>query len=243
MDLYLSDLHLGNPLFDSRRPIINLVEDDRFDRIYFTGDIIDVWEGDFYSIREQYSTLISAVNDQIRKGKEVKIVRGNHDPDEMMLKYAFPQAKVYKEKIIEGDTIVIHGNEFDGAILRVEWLNKLLYYLFVHPLLRFKYDIRVRLRKRLTSVSARRDKRHYDKLVTEIEKDAVAKYGKDFKYIVMGHTHFPKIVNCEGGCQYINCGDWMHNHSYVIKDKKGFKLTQGEDDDIKFKLGGKISGD
>lgn len=249
MDLFLSDLHLGSPLFDSERELISLTGDKRFKRIFFVGDTIDVWEDDFYSIRQKFDIFVSHINQLIREGKEVHIIRGNHDPDEMMLKYAWPQAKVHKTKYIEDDMIVVHGNEFDGAILKVEFINKLLYYFFIHPLIRFfNYDIRHKFQKMLSSVAARRDKSHYDKLVSQIEKDAVEKYQDKYNSIVMGHTHCPKVVDCSDGechCDYINCGDWIHNKSYVIRNNKGeFKLIHGEElDDVKFSLEGESSGD
>ena len=128
MDLYLSDTHLGSPLFKSEADLINLVKDARFNRIFFVGDIFDVWEEEFAKIKEKHHSFIGEVNNQIRSNnKEIIVVRGNHDPDESMIKFAWPQAKVHKEKYIENGLLVIHGNEFDGAILKVEFLNKLLY--------------------------------------------------------------------------------------------------------------------
>lgn len=233
MDLYLSDLHLGSPLFDSEEEIVTLIKDERFDRIYFVGDMLDVWEEEFTKIQTQYQLLIATINDIIRKDKkEVKIVKGNHDPDESIFKYLFPQARVYSEKIIEGDVIIVHGNEFDGAILKIEWMNKLLYYLLIWPIQRFfSYNIRDNFRVMLSSVASRKGKPHYKRLVSQIEKDAVEKYQQGFNHVVMGHTHFPKIVNCDDNtchCEYINCGDWIFNKSYVIRDDEGIFHLEGD---------------
>jgi UDP-2,3-diacylglucosamine pyrophosphatase LpxH len=237
MDLYLSDLHLGNPLFKSEEEVVSLVNDTRFDRIFFVGDIIDVWEEELPKIEIKYQSLISTINDVIRKEKEVIFLKGNHDPDEVVFKYLFPRAKMFNDKFIENDVIVMHGNQFDGAILKVEFLNKLFYYTSVWPLQRiFRCNVRDRFRLMLTSVADRKGKEHYNRLVSQIEKDAVETYQKDFNYIIMGHTHFPKIVSCEDidsdcQCDYINCGDWIHNKTYLIRD-----------DDGKFHLEGDIRG-
>jgi UDP-2,3-diacylglucosamine pyrophosphatase LpxH len=236
MDLYLSDIHLGSPLFDSESDLIKLIKDDRFRRIFFVGDIFDVWEQELSKIQNDHHSFIAEVNNQIRSNKkEIIAIKGNHDPDEAMIKYVWPQAKICKDKYIEKDVIVIHGNEFDGAILKVEFFNKLLYYLFIWPIQKFfKYNIRDRFRSMLYSPASRRGKKHYDRLVLQIEKDAIKKYQDQYNYVIMGHTHFPKIVNCEEEtchCDYINCGDWIHNRSYVIRD-----------DDGKFHLEGEIRG-
>ncbi len=34
----------------------------------------------------------------------------------------------------------------------------------------------------------------------------------------MGHTHFPKTYS-KDGCGYINCGDMIHNYTYVEFDE------------------------
>ena len=41
--LYISDTHLGSPLFDSISYITSLITSPEFDEIYFLGDITDVW--------------------------------------------------------------------------------------------------------------------------------------------------------------------------------------------------------
>ena len=41
--------------------------------------------------------------------------------------------------------------------------------------------------------------------------------------VVCGHIHTPKITNYNE-VQYINCGDWIENNSYVVYKKKEFFL-------------------
>jgi UDP-2,3-diacylglucosamine pyrophosphatase LpxH len=233
MDLYLSDLHLGNPLFKDDEKILELLRDDRFNRIFFIGDIFDVWEKKFSDIHAEYLSIINEINSQIKVNKkEMIFIKGNHDPIESSIKYACPQARIYSSSYVEKDVVIIHGNEFDGAILKVEFINKLLYYIFIWPMQRFfNLNVRDRFRYWLHSPAARKGKKHYDKLVLQIEKDAVAKYQDRFNFIIMGHTHYPKIVNCDNNtcdCSYINCGDWIHNRSYVIKDNEGIYRLEGE---------------
>ena len=64
-----------------------------------------------------------------------------------------------------------------------------------------------------------RDKKYYNDLILDVEKNAVEKY----KHVVMGHTHFPKI-NKTDQHTYVNCGDWIHHGTYVEYDGINFYL-------------------
>jgi UDP-2,3-diacylglucosamine pyrophosphatase LpxH len=40
--------------------------------------------------------------------------------------------------------------------------------------------------------------------------------------VICGHIHKPEYKNIEG-IEYINCGDWMENNSYVIYNEGKFE--------------------
>jgi UDP-2,3-diacylglucosamine pyrophosphatase LpxH len=91
---------------------------------------------------------------------------------------------------------------------------------------RLKLNIKAFFRELFYSVSAKRDKDYYIKLVGDIEKSLIKKYRPNYNYLVCGHTHLPKI-NKDAGVQYVNCGDWVHNRTYVIYDSGEFTLMGG----------------
>lgn len=52
----------------------------------------------------------------------------------------------------------------------------------------------------------------------------------DITHVVMGHTHYPEVVETEHG-KYINTGSWHHNRTFGIADNRGIRLmhwTNGE---------------
>jgi UDP-2,3-diacylglucosamine pyrophosphatase LpxH len=219
-NLFISDLHLGSPLFKSDNKIISLL-DDKYDNIYIVGDIIDVWEDCSKFIIEDHKELILKINSL----SNIKIVKGNHDPSIDKLKKIFPLSEIsdcfsFKDYIFS--CAIVHGDEFDKLVTKYSWLAKLLFP--IHWILqRLGLNIKAFFRKLFYSVSSKRNKKYYTKLVSDIEKNLIKKYRLVYNYIVCGHTHFPKIVNING-FRYINCGDWIHNRTYVIYNEGEFTL-------------------
>jgi len=231
MDLYLSDLHLGNPLFNSEKEILNLLNDSRYEKITILGDIIDTWEAPVDTITKQHKHLINQINQRGKQGP-VRIVRGNHDPNVFVMHSIFDMCRIF-EDYREDDMLFIHGHEFDELITKYYWLAKLIF-----PIRWFLERIGVNLlaftRNLYHSVAAKKQDKKYNDLVLGIEKYAVKKYENGCNYLIMGHTHLPKLVLRDSDpdeprkCDYINTGDWIHNCTYVERDGKDFKLRNGK---------------
>lgn len=214
-DLFISCVHMGNPLFKSKHVIGELFSRD-YRKILLLGDIWDTWEMSFNNILDRYDHITNLLRD-VSKEKEVILTRGNHDPSIVDAQNAFPDitvCRVFAWSDMEGLCRILHGDEFDHAIVRNEWLSKFLYYLLVSPVYHvFRYNLRDKFKSILHSVAARRGKKQYNSIVMDVERQAVAKYGR----VIMGHTHTHKIVQ-EEETLYINPGDWIHNHSYIEYD-------------------------
>ena len=209
--LYLSDLHLGSPMFKSEDKILSLLNNN-YDQIFLVGDIIDTWEEPKEDTIRKYPLLIDRLNEM----ESLFIVQGNHDPSVEELKEIFPNADITDSCAIfytEGQpTAITHGHEFDNLIVKHYWLAKLLFP--IHWVLeRLGIDIRNCCNKLYHSVARKIQNKCYHDLVLNIEQDAVEEY-KNFRYIVMGHTHLPKLVASDNNI-YINCGDWIDNKTYV----------------------------
>lgn len=222
-NLFISDLHLGSPLFKSENEIIALL-DESYDNIYIIGDIIDSWEDDVDRIVNEYKGLIDKINNL----NNVRVIKGNHDPSIEKLQSIFSNCYVGNNDSFSDfifSCIVVHGNEFDNLVTKYSWLAKLTF-----PIVwigeRFGFNIKACCRELFYSISSKRNKNYYTKLVSDIEKNLIKKYRSNYNYLVCGHTHLPKI-NRDLGVQYVNCGDWIHNRTYVVYDSGEFTLKGG----------------
>jgi hypothetical protein len=71
-------------------------------------------------------------------------------------------------------------------------------------------NIKAFFRELFYSISAKKDKKYYPDLVSDIEIKLKEKY-LPYGYVFCGHTHEPKIFE-----NYVNSGDWVHNRTYII---------------------------
>lgn len=218
-NLYLSDIHLGNPFFESKDYIIKLLDNEYY-KVFLVGDTIDEWEEDVDSIVKEYQDLI----DKLNSLDNLIVIKGNHDPSLKNLKTIFPNGEIcdkYFDK--DNNSLVIHGHEFDKLINEYSWLAKILYPI-QWSFERLNLDLSYFFRNLFHSIAAKKEKKYYSKLVLDIEHKIVSTYAL-YNNIVVGHTHFPKIVDNDN-INYINCGDWTHSCTYIEYDleTKEFKL-------------------
>jgi len=216
MELYMSDLHLGSPLFKSKQDVLNLLSQN-FEKVIILGDLFDIWEDSFDDILDKNNEIIL----KIQQLSNVIIVKGNHDPDIKKLKEVFPNANVCKEYGF-GNTVFIHGYEFDIIVTKYSWTAKILFP--IHWVLeRFNINIKNWLVRLFHSISVKKDKKYYNSLVLDIEKAAVKKYREKFNTIIMGHTHLPKHLTTDS-ITYINLGDFLYHKTYCINDNNKYVL-------------------
>lgn len=214
--LILSDLHLGSPLFDDRAEIVYLITSNEFDEIILLGDIFDAWEKNFHSIMIEYKSIIDAIWSMSIE-KKVVFVIGNHDPSMSEIIHHFPLVKLFDVYPFQNG-VMIHGHQFDDLILKYSWLARFLFKFQWLSERLFKFNLKAYFRELYHSISMKKQKKYYNSLVLDIEKEAVEKY-KQYKYVVMGHTHFPKMVKGEK-TKYVNAGDWIHNRSYITYESE-----------------------
>lgn len=218
--IFLSDLHLGSPLFKSKNKVMELLN-NKYDKVFILGDLIDLWEDDIENILYDNRDIITLLNQQ-----NVVIVKGNHDPDINTLKKIFTNVEVVYsfELDMEGNKyLLIHGDECDDLLKKYFLLIKLIYPIQWIGERLFNLNLRGWLRTFLHSVSAKKQNKKYNDLVTDIEKTLVKKYEDSYDYLLLGHTHLPKLVKHDK-LSYINCGDWIHSRSYVVYDNGVFTL-------------------
>jgi len=220
--LFLSDFHLGSPLFKSENEIFSLLNDD-YDVVFLLGDTIDTWEDDLWSIVTKNNMLLRKLNSL----PNLIIIKGNHDPDLDDLSRVFPAKEVVWSYEFEDNGkkgIVVHGDEFDHMVTKYSWIARLLWP--INWLLeRVGINIKAFFRETYHSLAAKREKKYYNDLVLTVEKEIVNKYKDKYDYIVIGHTHLPKLI-VQDDYVYVNCGDWIHNQTYVIYEDGNFELME-----------------
>lgn len=221
IDLFLSDIHLGSPLI-KKKDILRIILEGNYRSITLLGDIIDVWENDLTDIIAAEQSIITKISNI----NNLKIIIGNHDPTKQALQKVFPKAIILDRSsfnLNNGESVIcLHGHEFDYMLQKYSLLVKILFIFYWISERLFRKDIRFLFKKWL-SVSNKSNKGYYKLLTREIRKEAIDHYN-NYDYIVMGHTHDPG-VHCENNTTYINCGDWVNNHSYVeYSEEAGFQL-------------------
>jgi len=232
MDLLISDIHLGSPLFRLEKQLIDILLDEKYERIFIIGDFIDEWEMDIDEILDKYKDVIDCINES---KKFIMIIKGNHDPSIDVLKTIFPNRSIYNNYEINFGNkraILIHGHEFNFMITNTLSLTKLL---FPFQLLseRFGFNLNGALRDLYQSVACKINHKKYNELIFGIENKAVKKYSK-YDVIVMGHTHKEKLVKLPGNKYYVNTGSLVHhpvytefaNDSFVTKLIKGINYDE-----------------
>jgi len=213
--LFISDFHLGSPLFLKERQTTQLFNCSNYKEIYIIGDIIDTWENDVSKIIKQYDSLIRIINNSPAK---VSIIQGNHDPSIDKLKFIFHSCDVVVNKEIDLDgkkVIMIHGDEFDAVVVKYLWMTKL--WFPIHWVLeRMGINVKGYLRELFHSISAKKQHKHYNDIVSAVEREAVKKYS-DYDIIIMGHTHLSKLVYTSKPI-YINTGSLIHDPCCIEYD-------------------------
>lgn len=221
--LITSDWHLGSPLFiGNRGKLHHLLEETECNSLILLGDIIDVWEDKAYNITYEYQSLINLINKKFERN--LKYILGNHDPMYYDIKATFPKVTIYEleYKDKENSIIFLHGDKFDKLILNYSPLAKFLFYIN-WVTLRLGFDLSLKFRKLFYSVAAKKKEEYYNKLVLDIESETIELFKSDYKNIIMGHTHWPKILYHDCGI-YMNCGDMVGNFSYIIFDDRSKTL-------------------
>lgn len=222
--LVLSDIHLGSPLVHNKLELNKLLESDRYDTIVLNGDIFDIWEESFNKILLDNLEFVKIIHSLSIK-KTVYFIIGNHDPYISEVKRLFPGMRVL-DRLYLDDILIIHGHEFDNLVTKYLWFAKLLFIPNWISERLFHINLKAFFREFFYSVSNKQNKPYFNELINDIEKEAVGKYKNECRYLIMGHTHTPKIVEGED-CTYINCGDILHNKVCIEYDEdKNFQFVK-----------------
>lgn len=217
--LFISDLHLGSPLFYEEHVILKLLDDTSYDKVVIVGDLFDYWEDSKAYILKKHKELIDKINSM----DNVIIIKGNHDYSISAMEKIFPNKKIHREYIVDEDTIAVHGDEFDNNVNKYRWFWRYIAFPIHWVVETFGINLKYWLRETIHKIRLKLSKQPYDSLVFQAEKKLALKYSAQYKNIVCGHTHLPKLIT-NTKFTFVNCGDWLSNNTYVEYEDGVFKL-------------------
>ena len=232
--IFLSDLHLGMRGCQAER-VLDFLRHHDADRWVLVGDIVDGWAlTRSWSWTQAHNDVVQKLLRKVRKGAEMVYVPGNHDgAARQFVGLTFGGILVQREwehTTADGRRLlVLHGDEFDGAVRLAPWLSKVgaRAYELSLSLNTVVARVRERLGKPYWSLAAALKDRTKKALqyVARFE-DAVAALAleRGVDGVVCGHIHRPEIRTVEVGGQrtlYANCGDWVENCTALVEHRDG----------------------
>jgi len=228
--LFLSDIHLG--FRHARvRELNEFLHGVHAERIVLVGDIIDavsLARRAFWSAA--HTEVVRTLLARQRAGVRLIYIPGNHDASlavlAQMLRGQFEVHREWVHRTARGARLlVLHGDQFDGALPCPRWLNRLgdalhgvtvrvshgfnnVRRLFCRPY--WSVTERVKLG---IGVSAR--------YIEQFEQYA-AQHARRAGYdgVVCGHIHRANLRRIDGTL-YGNSGDWVESCSALIESERG----------------------
>ena len=219
--LIISDLHIGSKGCQTEA-ILELLKNEIYDRYILVGDIIDGWLFKKYKKFSYQHTKVIRRLLKLSKNKEIIWISGNHD--EFLRKYTPVEIGNIKvmDEFIEDGVWYCHGDKYDG-IVKMHWLGMLG---------SIGYDLAIVIDRFLKRFNKQTSLSKYLKdnvkaaisFMVDFENEMVRQAKKRKCHtVVCGHIHNPdyKIID---GVDYLNCGDWVENCSYVILTNNSLDL-------------------
>ena len=218
----VSDVHLGTYGCNAKELLLYLKSIDP-KIVVLNGDIIDIWQFSKRYWPKSHMKIIKHVLKWITEGKEIYYVTGNHD--EMLRKFkGFKMGKfvIVNKLILTLDgrkTWFFHGDVFDVTMQYSKWIAKLggVGYdllILINSFINFIFE-KIGRNKMSFSKKIKNSVKGAIKYINRFESIAVEiASSNNFKYVVCGHIHHPKIEKYKIGnskVTYLNSGDWIEN--------------------------------
>lgn len=230
--IFLSDFHIGAKNFNASS-LLDFLRSTESQTLYLVGDIIDGWK---LNKRWYWSEDVSQVFDELfrkaHEGTKIIYITGNHDEAVRelslfkRLRYAAKMNIQIKNRVIHKtarghDFLVLHGDQFDRAILRgalSRWSDRI--YDFIAEKFQHRKKLNIEIEGKVKRFSLSKFLSYHGQVALNILnnfENALAREAKrsDVVGIICGHTHiadFKKI----GAVTYANCGAWLKGDGSAI---------------------------
>lgn len=219
--IVLSDFHLGSRKSKSKEIVRFLSEllKNPPNRVILAGDMFEFWSASYKNIGTDEHRIVKLVAELSENGTKIVYIPGNHDRAfRAFPKLTFGKIKMRNEYIVRQDHkkyLVMHGDEFDAFTQNHAVVSILLDQLYI-LLIKLNAFLRKYSRSK-DSLSSIKHSRKYSEIVEKIRRLALS-YARSRKLdgIIIGHSHWPEIINEPDGTIYANAGDWIESCSYVV---------------------------
>ena len=228
--VFISDVHLGSRGCQAEYLQQFLRQIDT-EQLVLVGDIVDLW-----SLKRSmywpaaHQEVLRAILKIARDGTRVIYVPGNHDQDlRELCGSEFAGIEIRRDFIHETADgkryLVLHGDDFDGAVTFSGWLK------YVGEQM---YDVLLWLGRAVQWARRRGgfgywslatwikgqvpDARRYIERFEHAAAHAAVRHGLDG--VICGHIHRPGIRDVDG-VRYCNDGDWVEHCSALVEDRSG----------------------
>jgi len=224
--LFFSDVHLGSRGCSANK-LLDVLKQYEPEYIFIVGDFIDGWllKSRHYW-KQEYTNIIKKLLSFSKKGTKIIYITGNHD--DFLRDYSpinFDDNITICDEYIWKDHFIVHGDAYDGVV-KLKWLAHLG---------SLGYEMAITLDRAIKKLGY---KKSLSKWLKDNVKEAV-KFITSFENelahqaerrgcigVICGHIHKPNNITIKtangNAIQYMNCGDFVENNSYIIYHKGKF---------------------
>jgi UDP-2,3-diacylglucosamine pyrophosphatase LpxH len=240
----VSDIHLGTKQCQVQY-LLQFIHENTFDNVFLVGDVVDISAlSHRWHWTKEHNTFIQKVLRLSRKGTNVIYIPGNHDDVlrqwiEEIHPFFFGDIVIVKEhpyqSVLGKKLLLIHGDEFDGAIRSMGWLYWVgdraydialglnTFYNWWRRVFGMQYwSLSAYLKSKVKGAIAVVN--NFEELVTR--KCIIEGYDG----VIYGHTHTPSIKTIKTKL-IMNDGDCVESVTCLVETEEGkfqlIKMTDG----------------
>jgi len=224
--LFISDVHLGSKGSNAKE-LLEVLKKYKPEYLFIVGDFIDGWllkKRHYWT--QDYTNVIRKILSYSKNGTKVYYITGNHDD---FLRHYSPMYFSDNIKIVDEyiwkEYYITHGDLYDGVV-SLKWLGVLgsIGYEIAISIDRFMKKLGY---KKSLSKWAKNKVKNAVKFITDFENQLIYQSKKHGCIgVICGHIHRPEMKVIDG-IQYMNCGDWIENNSYIYYTKGQFYINHG----------------
>lgn len=228
--IWISDLHLGTHGCQAE-PVLDFLRRTESEHLYLVGDLVDGWalrRGWYWP--QAHNDVVQKLLRKARAGTHVVYVPGNHDDfAHQFAGLTFGEIEITREALHDTADgrilLVLHGDQFDGAVAFAPWLAHLGSRAYETALaLNTGLNRARRLfgRPYWSLAGALKSRTKQAVQVIAGFEEAVARRARerDVDGIVCGHIHHAEL-RLTGGTLYANCGDWVESCTALVEHEDG----------------------
>jgi len=227
--IWISDLHLGTRA-SKAQALLNFLDRTQAERYYLVGDIFDGWalQRSWYW-PDAHNEVLRALLDVAGRA-EVIYVPGNHDAAaQQFLGLQLGGITIRRNTVHttadDRSFLVLHGDEFDGAVRHARWVSRLGGWAYEQLLALSRYVNHVRRWMDLPywslAAAAKTRTKRAVQYIADFEQAVVQRASqRGVDGIVCGHIHVPALRTIQG-IDYANTGDWVESCTALVEHPDG----------------------